>query len=225
MSSRLPRVDSVPVVEKPKRRPTVLIADDHPIVVDGLVALLKDRFDVVGTVSDGTRLLDDATRLRPDIVVTDISMPGLDGLEVLRRLKAKGSDTRVIVLTMHAGAELATEAMRHGAYGFLLKQSASDELVIAINEVLQGRTYLTPAVTRDVIARMAEGSPKPDAHLTPRQREVLRLITEGRRTKEIAVLLNVSTRTVETHKYEMMQALGVQTTVDLVRYAIEHHLS
>ena len=145
-------------MEKPRRRPTVLIADDHPIVVDGLVALLKDRFDVVGTVSDGTRLLDDATRLRPDIVVTDISMPGLDGLEVLRRLKAKGSDARVIVLTMHAGAELATEAMRHGASGFVLKQSASDELVIAINEVLQGRTYLTPAVTRDVIARMAEGS-------------------------------------------------------------------
>ena len=114
--------------------------------------------------------------------------------------------------------------MRHGAYGFVLKQSASDELVIAINEVLQGRNYLTPAVTRDVIARMAEGSPKPDAQLTPRQREVLRLITEGRRTKEIAVLLNVSTRTVETHKYEMMQVLGVQTTVDLVRYAIEHRL-
>ena len=108
--------------------------------------------------------------------------------------------------------------------GFVLKQSASDELVIAINEVLQGRNYLTPAVTRDVIARMAEGSTKPDAHLTPRQREVLRLITEGRRTKEIAAILNVSTRTVETHKYEMMQALGVQTTVDLVRYAIEHRL-
>ena len=108
--------------------------------------------------------------------------------------------------------------------GFVLKQSASDELVIAINEVLQGRNYLTPAVTRDVIARMAEGSAKPAAHLTPRQREVLRLITEGRRTKEIATILNVSTRTVETHKYEMMQALGVQTTVDLVRYAIEHRL-
>ena len=106
----------------------------------------------------------------------------------------------MIVLTMHAGAELATEAMRHGAYGFVLKQSASDELVVAINEVLQGRNYLTPAVTRDVIARMAEGSAKPDAQLTPRQREVLRLITEGRRTKEIAALLNVSTRTVETHK-------------------------
>ena len=214
----------MPLVEKPKRRPTVLIADDHPIVLDGLVALLKDRFDVVGTVSDGTRLLDDVTRLRPDIVVTDISMPGLDGLEVLRRLKVQRSDTRVIVLTMHAGGELATEAMREGAYGFVLKQSASDELVTAINEVLQGRNYLTPAVTRDVMARMAEGSAKPDAQLTTRQREVLRLITEGHRTKEIAAILNLSTRTVETHKYEMMQVLGVQTTVDLVRYAIEHRL-
>lgn len=113
--------------------------------------------------------------------------------------------------------------MRLGASGFVLKQSASDELVIAINEVLQGRNYLTPAVTRDVLARI-EGSPTPAAHLTPRQREVLRLITEGRRTKEIATILNVSTRTVETHKYEMMQVLGVQTTVDLVRYAIEHRL-
>lgn len=209
-------------MEKPGRRPTVLIADDHPIVIDGLVALLKDRFDVVGTVSDGTRLLDDAIRLRPDIVVTDISMPGLDGLAVLRQLKLQPSDTRVIVLTMHA--QLATEAMRQGANGFVLKQSASDELVIAINEVLQGRNYLTPAVTRDVIARIGDGSAKPDAHLTPRQREVLRLITDGHRTKEIAAILKLSTRTVETHKYEMMQTLGVQTTVDLVRYAIEHRL-
>ena len=211
-------------MEQPSRRTTVLIADDHEIVVEGLVGLLKDRFDVVGTVSDGHRLLEDVQRLRPDIVVTDISMPGLDGLEVLRRLKAKRSDTRVIVLTMHAGAELAAEALREGASGFVLKRSASDELVMAIHEVLKGRVYLTPAVTRDVLAQMS-GSPRGEAaHLTPRQREVLRLITEGRRTKEIAAILNVSTRTVETHKYEMMQALGVQTTVDLVRYAIENRL-
>lgn len=205
-------------------RPTVLIADDHPIVLEGLVSLLKDKFDVVGTVSDGSSLLDETARLRPDVIVTDISMPGLSGMDVLRRLRASRSAAKVVVLTMHAGAELAAEAMRAGASGFVLKRSASEELVTAVNEALKGRAYLTPALTRDVIASMSGAPLTAAAQLTPRQREVLRLITEGRRTKEIATILNLSTRTVESHKYEMMQLLGVQTTVDLVRYAFEHHL-
>ena len=206
------------------RRATVLIADDHPIVMEGLVSLLKDRFEVVGTVGDGTRLLDEAARLRPDVIVTDISMPGVTGLDALRRLKATRTDVKVIVLTMHARAKLAMEAIRAGASGFVVKQSASAELVTAINEALQDRVYLTPAVTRDVMAHVSRASAPPAAHLTPRQREVLRLILEGRRMKEIGAILNLSTRTVETHKYEMMQALGVQSTAELVRYAIEHRL-
>ena len=134
------------------RRPTVLIADDHTIVMDGLVALLKDRFDVVGAVSDGSRLVDEAIRLKPDVIVTDISMPGMSGMDALRRLKALRSDTRIILLTIHANTAVVTEAMRAGVSGYLLKQSAGDELVSAIHEVLQGRVYLTPALTQGVIA-------------------------------------------------------------------------
>jgi DNA-binding NarL/FixJ family response regulator len=179
---------------------------------------------VVGAVSDGNRLVDAAARLRPDVIVTDISMPGLDGLQAIRRLKLERRDAKVIVLTMHADGGLAAEAMRVGAVGYLLKESAGEELVTAINEVLQGRVYLTPGVTKDVIARMSSSTDTLGAPLTPRQRDVLKLITEGRRMKEIAALLKLSTRTVETHKYEMMQVLGVQSTAELVRYAIEHRL-
>jgi DNA-binding NarL/FixJ family response regulator len=207
------------------RRATVLVADDHVIVREGLVRLLQDEFDVLGAVSDGQLLVESAERLRPDFIVTDLAMPGLTGIEAVRRLKAKRPDTKVIVLTMHADAELAREAIQAGASGFVLKAAAVEELVTAIGEVLHGRVYLTPALTREVLARLAHGAPpRPEVQLTPRQREVLRHIAEGRRMKEIAALLNLSTRTVETHKYEMMQALGVQSTAELVRYALEHRL-
>jgi DNA-binding NarL/FixJ family response regulator len=206
------------------RRATVLLADDHTIVADGLVSLLKDSFDLVGAVKDGQQLVEAARRLRPDVIVTDISMPVLSGLEALRQLKAERMDVKVIFLTMHADAQPATEAVRAGASGFLLKQSAGEELLNAIQEVLQGRLYLTPAVTKDVITGMAQATSSPARELTPRQREVLRLIVEGHRMKEIAALLNLSTRTVETHKYEMMEALGVQSTAELVKYALQHGL-
>jgi DNA-binding NarL/FixJ family response regulator len=207
------------------RRPTVLIADDHTIVVEGLTQLLKDQVDVVGAVSDGAALLEAAARLRPDIILTDISMPGLSGIDALRRLKAERSETKVILLTMHADAAIATEAMRAGASAFLVKQSAGEELLTAIHEVLQGRTYLTPAVTRGVLAQMADPEKGGEPALTSRQREVLRLVAEGRRMKEIAAILNLSPRTIETHKYEMMRALGLQSTAELVRYAIQHRLA
>jgi DNA-binding NarL/FixJ family response regulator len=206
------------------RRPTVLIADDHTIVVEGLTRLLNDQFDVIGAVSDGAALIDAAARLRPDIILTDISMPGLSGIDALRQLKAERSDTKVILLTMHADAALATEAMRAGASAFLVKHSAGEELLTAIQEVLHGRTYLTPAVTKDVLAQMADPEKGGETSLTSRQREVLRLIAEGRRMKEIATILKLSPRTIETHKYEMMRALGVQSTAELVRYAIQHRL-
>jgi len=204
------------------RRPTVLIADDHAVVADGLASLLKQEFDVVATVGDGVSLVAEAARLRPDVVVTDVSMPGLGGLEALRRLKAQRAELKVVLLTMHASATLAAEAMRAGASGFLVKQSAGEELVTAIHEALRGHAYLTPALTREVLAGM--DAPPPEKRLTPRQQEVLRLVVEGRRMKEIAAILGLSPRTVETHKYEAMQALGVQSTAELVRYAIEHRL-
>jgi two-component system, NarL family, response regulator NreC len=207
------------------RRYTVLVADDHAIVKEGLVSLLKDHdFDVVGAVGDGQQLLDAARRLRPDLIVTDLSMPGLSGLDVLTRLKAEHVDSKIIVLTMHNDADLATRAMRAGASGFLLKHSAGEELLKAVQQAVEDRVYLTPALTKEVIERMAIPQDQAEPQLTTRQREVLRLILEGRRMKEIAATLHLSARTVETHKYQMMKTLGVYSTAELVKYAIEHRL-
>jgi len=208
------------------RRSTILLADDHAIVTEGLARLLQDHdFEVVGAVGDGQALLDAAKRLRPDLIVTDLSMPGLSGLDVLARLKAEGIDSKVIVLTMHRDADLATVVMRGGASGFLLKDSAGDELLAAIRQVLQGGAYLAPALTRDVMERMAGSSGASEPQLTVRQRDVLRLIVKGQRMKEIAATLGLSTRTVETHKYEMMETLGLHSTAELVRYALDRRLN
>jgi DNA-binding NarL/FixJ family response regulator len=204
-----------------KRRTKVLLADDHAIVAEGLATLLKSRFDLVGTVGNGNELVDTARKLRPDVIVADIAMPVLSGLEALRRLKSARSDAKVIFLTMHADPQLATEAFRAGASGYVLKQSAGEELIAAIQEVLHGKTYLAPLITKDVITALTESTPQSGVKLTPRQREVLRLIAEGRRMKEIGAILQLSTRTVESHKYEMMRALGVENTAELVRYAIQ----
>lgn len=207
------------------RRARILIADDHAIVREGLVRILQEHFEVVGAVSDGVSLVEAAGRVRPDFVVTDLSMPGLSGIEALRRLKSQRVDTKVIVLTMHADPELAREAIQAGASGFVLKHAAPHELVTAIQEALKGRVYLTPALTREVLASFSHAaSSSPAVRLTPRQLEVLRHIAEGRRMKEIAALLGLSTRTVEGYKYEMMQTLGVQSTAELVRYALEQRL-
>jgi two-component system, NarL family, response regulator NreC len=207
------------------RQHTVLIADDHAILREGLSSLLKEsHFDVVGTVGDADQLLDAARRLRPDVIVTDFSMPGPNGLDVLARLKAERIESRVIMLTMHNDAALATQAIRAGAAGFLLKEAAGEELLTAIRQALQGRVYLAPAVTRDVMEQMASSSGASQPQLTPRQRDVLRLIVKGQRMKEIAANLQLSTRTVETHKYEMMQALDLHSTAELVRYALDHRL-
>ncbi len=208
------------------QRTTVLLADDHAMLTEGLAGLLtKHEFDVVGTVGDGHQLVDAAKNLRPDVIVTDLSMPGLTGLDVLARLKAERVDSKVIVLTMHNDADLATIAMRGGASGFLLKESAGDELVGAIRQVLQGRVYLTPALTKQVMERMAGSSSAAGPPLTVRQLDVLRLIAKGQRMKEIAANLGLSVRTIETHKYEMMDALGLHSTAELVRYAVDRRLT
>jgi DNA-binding NarL/FixJ family response regulator len=203
-------------------RPTVLLADDHVVFTDGIVRILKERFDVVGTVADGSSLLEAAGRLHPDVIVTDISMPTVSGLEGLRQLKTRRVDSRVVFLTMHADARLAAEAFRLGARAFVLKQSSGDELVKAIEEVLQGHKYMSPALTDEVLALMSD--PASPGELSSRQQEVLRLIVNGHRMKEIAAHLNLSPRTVETIKYEMMRDLNVHSTTELVRYAIEHRL-
>ena len=206
------------------RRPTILIADDHTIVAEGLVKLLSRRFDVVATVADGTALVEAAERFRPDIIIADLEMPSLSGLEALERLKKRGVASKFVILTMHREASVAARAMRAGASAFLLKHSAGNELIDAIDEVLDGRTYLSPAVTKDILAALDEGRGD-EIELTRRQRDVLRLIVEGRRMKEIAAILDLSARTVETHKYEMMRVLGVQSTAELVALAVKRGLA
>jgi DNA-binding NarL/FixJ family response regulator len=205
------------------RRPTVLIADDHTIVAEGLGKLLGSRFDVVATVTDGALLIEAVERLRPDIIVTDVDMPSISGLEALERLKKRGVPSKFIVLTMHAEAVIAVRAIRAGASAFLLKHSAAEDLIDAIEEVLNGRTYLTPAVTKQVLDTLAQPGGG-EIELTLRQREVLHLIVEGRRLKEIAAILNLSARTVETHKYDMMRVLGVQSTAELITRAVKQGL-
>jgi DNA-binding NarL/FixJ family response regulator len=203
-----------------------LLADDHVVFTDAMRRMLDERFEVVGAVTDGGALCDAVGRLRPDAVVSDISMATLSGLEGLRQLRARRDATRVIFLTMHADPHLAAEAFRLGARGFVLKQASGDELVRAIEAVLQGHKYISPALTDDVLSLMAttrDGLPF-DPGLTSRQREVLRLIVNGQRMKEIAANLHLSPRTVETIKYEMMRDLDVHSTAELVRYALERRL-
>ena len=207
------------------RRTTVLVADDHTIVMEGLVSLLKAHdFDVLGAFGNGEALVEAARRLRPDVIVTDLTMPGLTGLDVLAQLKAERIPSKVVVLTMHNDGKRAAEALRTGASGFLLKESAGEELITAIGQALQGRVYLTPAVTKAVMERMDASAAPAAPALSPRQREVLRLIVKGKRMKEIAAALELSPRTVETHKYEMMQSLNLHSTAELVRYAIKQRL-
>jgi DNA-binding NarL/FixJ family response regulator len=206
-------------------RTTVLLADDHTIVAEGLASLLREEFALVGTVASGAELLESARRLQPDVIVTDVAMPGMSGLDALRRLKADGVAAKVVFLTMHADAELAAEALRAGASGFVVKRAAGKELIAAIHIALRGRTYVTSDLAQDVLEALAEPRTPAARSLTPRQRDVVRLLAEGRTMKEAAAALGVSPRTVETHKYQALEALGLTTTADLIRYALEHGLT
>jgi DNA-binding NarL/FixJ family response regulator len=200
----------------------VLLADDHAIVAQGLESLLKESFDLVGVVHDGRALLDAAEKLRPDVIVTDISMPMLNGLDAIREIRTRRPSTKVIVLTMHRDTQLAVEAFRAGASGYVLKVSPADELHRAISEVADGRGYVTSLLAKDLITILLEarGQGTADTPLTPRQREVLQLVTEGRTMKEVASILHISPRTAESHKYEIMRVLGVKTTAELIQCGV-----
>jgi DNA-binding NarL/FixJ family response regulator len=206
----------------------VLLADDHTVVVEGLRSLLKDTFDLVSVVHDGRALLDAAEKLRPDVIVTDISMPLMNGLEAVRQIRSRQPDAKVIVLTMHRDTQLAAEAFRAGVSGYVLKVSPSEELITAIREVSQGRSYVTSLMAKDLITLLIDAGRQPrkdeGSPLTPRQREVLQLIAEGRTMKEVASILKISPRTAESHKYEIMQVLGLQTTAELIQYAMRSKL-
>ena len=205
-------------------RPKVVLADDHAIIAEGLARLIGDVADLVGQVNDGRRLVEEVRRLRPDIVVTDITMPGMSGIDAMRQLKTEGSEARFIFLTIHTEARLAAEAMRSGASGYLLKQAAGNELFDAIHAAMSGRTYLTPLITGDVLRKLTSPSDAAERELTPRQRDVLRLLAQGKRMKEIAADLDISVRTVENHKAHLLQVLGLGSTADLVRFAIKQHI-
>jgi DNA-binding NarL/FixJ family response regulator len=206
------------------RRARILLADDHAIVAEGVAQILRAEFDLVGIVADGAALVTTALKLRPDVVVADIAMPVVNGLEAMNRLRAEANDLKVIFLTMHADASLAAQALKAGASGYVLKHSAGEELVRAIHEVLLGRLYVTPLIASDALVALARPTATSEIHLTARQLEVLRLVAQGRTMKEIATALHISPRTVETHKYEIMHAVGVKTTAELIRYAIDHFL-
>ena len=212
------------------KKPRVLMADDHSLILAGLRKLVEGECEVVGTVEDGRALVEAAQKLRPDLILLDISMPLLNGLEATRQLTKLVPESKVIILTMHASPTYATEAFQAGASGYLLKRSAASELSQAIQSVLQGRQYLTPLITKDVLDSVFKpstgkrGKPASTA-LTPRQREVLQLVAEGRGTKEIATILSVSVKTVEFHRSRIMQQLDIHTTADLTKYAITHGIT
>ena len=206
-------------------RPRVLLADDHRVVAEGLKQLLTEDFEVLEIVEDGRALVLEAERLRPDVIVADISMPRLNGIDALVQLKQKDPDVRVVFLTMHQEVAYARRALQAGASGFVLKHSAPEELVLAIRAALSGQTYITPALAGEVfesIQRDPLSSGDPLASLTPRKREILQLFAEGKSAKEIAAILNISTRTVESHKYEIMESAGIENSAELVHFAIKH---
>jgi DNA-binding NarL/FixJ family response regulator len=207
-------------------RPRILVADDHRIVAEGLRSLLEPAFELVEIVEDGRQLVDAAKRLAPDVIVADITMPQLNGLDAVEQLRQAGCQAKIVFLTMHKDATYAARALRSGASGFVLKHSASSELVTAIRESLVGRTYVTPAIAEAVerlLAARSDGADKAKL-LTRRQREILQLFAEGRSAKEVAAVLHISVRTAESHKARIMALLGAATTSDLVLCAIRHGL-
>jgi DNA-binding NarL/FixJ family response regulator len=187
---------------------------------EGVAHLLPPEVELVAAVSNGKELLEAARRLQPDLIVADLTMPELGGLDALRILRSERSRARVVILTVHADPAIAAQVLRAGATGFVVKHAAGDELVEALRQAIAGRPYLSPLVSGDVVQRLVDGASSPGEALTPRQREVLQLLAEGRRVKEIAAQLGLSVRTVETHKYEIMHLLEVDNMVDLVKFAI-----
>ena len=206
-------------------RPRVLLADDHKLLLGAFEKLLSADCEIVGQVSDGRALVAAADELKPDVVVLDISMPLLNGIEAMRQIRQKARKVKFVFVTMNDDADLAAEAFRSGASAYVLKQSAASELLTAIRQVMEGRSYVTPLITQDLVGSLVRGGESaPGRQLTPRQREVLQLLAEGRSMKEVGNLLNLTPRTVAFHKYRMMEQLKVKSTAELVQYAVKHHI-
>jgi DNA-binding NarL/FixJ family response regulator len=206
------------------KRPRILLADDHKIVTEGLKSLLEPEFELVGIVEDGRALLAAAERLRPDVIVADISMPLLNGIDSVRQIKKAHEEIKVVFLTMHPDVTYAVSAFEAGASGYVLKHSAPTELVTAIRSALNGKTFVTPLLAGELMQHTKERASQRDesTRLTPRQREILQLLAEGKSAKDIATVLNISSRTVEFHKYRIMKDLGIKSAAELVHYAVRH---
>jgi DNA-binding NarL/FixJ family response regulator len=206
-------------------RPRVLLADDHPVVGEGLKRMLADDFELVGVVEDGRALVAAAKKLQPDVIVADISMPHLNGIDAMVRLKKDNPAIKVVFLTMHQEPAYARRALEAGASGFVVKHSAPAELVMAIQAALKGQTFITPALAGQVL-QQARNEPEEAKSagqlLTPRQREILQLLGQGKSAKEIATALAISARTVEFHKYQMMETHGLHNNAELIHFAIKH---
>jgi len=205
-------------------RTRILLADDHTVLIDALVNFLASQFEIVGIARDGRSLIAMAKQDRPDVIVTDISMPDLNGIDAARILRKEVSFAKLLFLSMHSDLPLVEEAFRAGALGYVLKVCSADELVKAIHCVAKGSTYITPLLAGDLISTLLTTGPQQASGetttLTLRQREVLQLLAEGKTMKEVASQLGISTRTTESHKYEIMRQLGIQTTAELIRYAV-----
>jgi DNA-binding NarL/FixJ family response regulator len=212
---------------KEMKKPTVLLADDHVVFVEGLRKILETEFEVVGLVQDGRMMVTEVLRLKPNVVLADITMPLLNGIDAARQIWKAEPRAKIIFLTMHSDPIYAAEALDAGASGYLVKQSAASEVLNAVRTVLKGKVYITPLVPEGRLKSLRDSfrrGKQAALNLTHRQREVLQLVAEGRSAKEIAAILNVSYRTVEFHKHTIMEILGVHTTVELTRFAIEHRV-
>jgi DNA-binding NarL/FixJ family response regulator len=208
-------------------KPTILIADDHTLVAEACKKLLEPEYEIVGIVSDGRALVQMATELRPHVVLIDIGMPILNGLDAGQQIKEAVPAIKVIYLTMNADVDLAAEAFRRKASGYVLKTCAASDLLLALRAVLRGGTYLSPAISKDTVGflvRQKKDLVDESQRLTERQREVLQLLAEGKSMKEVAAILNVATRTIAFHKYRMMEVLRLRSNAELVQYAVRHHL-
>jgi DNA-binding NarL/FixJ family response regulator len=210
------------------KRARILLADDHRILAEGLRRILEPEFELVGIVEDGRALLIAAEKLLPDVIIADISMPLLNGIEAVRQIKKLHREIKIVFLTMHPDVTYAAGAFEAGASGYVLKHSAPSELIAAIASVLAGQQYLTPLIAGELMEfYRGGGHSKRDTldRLSPRQREVLNLLVEGRSAKEIAAILEISARTVEFHKYKIMEEVGVKTAAELIRFAVTHGIT
>jgi DNA-binding NarL/FixJ family response regulator len=207
--------------------PRILIADDHTLMADLCKRLLETEYDVVGTVNNGRAMVRAAAELKPDVIVVDIAMPILNGLDAGQRVKEMMPSIKLVYLTMNMGADVAAEAFRRGASGYLLKTCASSEMLVAVREVLRGKSYISRTLPKDTVNYLRwqdEEMGDEEARLSARQREVLQLLAEGKAMKEVSAVLNLTTRTVAFHKYRIMEVLGARSNAELVRYAVRTHM-